>query len=325
MDYYPVRKSFIKEALLELPDLPSWPDLLSVFAREDADEPVRLDWQLPVLACRAVGSPPELALSAAAAFACLQISIMLVDDMLDEDPRGEHRRLGAGRTANLSLAYEAAAHALILRSPASDSARSSAGEALALAALGTAFGQELDVANLSGEENYWRVVRAKSTPFYGAALQVGALLGGADKGLARSLYGVGVQIGEMIQVYDDLVDAFEEPANPDWREGRNNLSLLYASKAEHSDRDSFLDLAGKVDEPGILAAAQRILISSGAVSYCVYLWQERYQAAASALDQLGLPNPAPLEEALYLQLDPLTRWLSSVGVPLPEELGPVVR
>ena len=105
---------------------------------------------------------------------------------------------------------------------------------LAQAALGTAFGQDLDVQNLRGEANYWRVVGAKSTPFYGAALQLGAVLGGASLDTGKALYDFGVSLGEMIQVFDDLMDAFQSPANPDWSEGRNNLAILYATTAAAS-------------------------------------------------------------------------------------------
>ncbi|MEJ5199589.1 MAG: polyprenyl synthetase family protein [Anaerolineae bacterium] len=314
-----IRSAQLRETVLALPALAAWPEATAVFPAR-GDEPLRFDWQLPVLACRAVGGAEEVALPAAAAVACLQISIILADDMLDQDQRGEHHRLGVGRTANLALAFQAAALALIGRAPAPAAARSAAQAALADAALMTAFGQELDVQNLQGEANYWRVVKAKSTPFYAAAVQVGALLGGADAATAQGIHDLGVLLGEMIQIFDDLTDAFQTPANPDWTEGRNNLAILYAITATYPQRDEFLALRPRTADPDVLAAAQKLLIVSGAVSYCVYQWLARYQTTAALLARLPLADPRPLTHAVDVQVDPLRRWLNSLGIAIPAEL-----
>src|SRR5205814_8273909 len=96
---------------------------------------------------------------------CVQLSITLVDDILDADPRGVHLEIGAGETANVSLALQALALHLIGRLDMEAARRAAIMHSLAQMALGTAFGQSLDVQNLSGEDNYWRVLKAKSTPF----------------------------------------------------------------------------------------------------------------------------------------------------------------
>ncbi len=48
-------------------------------------------------------------------------------------------------------------------------------------ALATAAGQELDMQPIVGEAGYWQLVSAKSTPFYAAALESGAILGGVSE------------------------------------------------------------------------------------------------------------------------------------------------
>ena len=65
-------------------------------------------WKLPVIACQAAGESPEKAIPASAALACAQLSIILVDDMLDDDPRGEYRRIGYGNASNFANAFQAA-------------------------------------------------------------------------------------------------------------------------------------------------------------------------------------------------------------------------
>ena len=163
----------IKALVLGLPEVAEWPEMATLFDRS-ADKP-RPDWDLPGLACRAVGGDISVAVPAAAAIACMQVGIILVDDMLDHDPRGEHLRSGCGPAANLALAYQALAFRLVERMEVSEEVRVIISATLAWLALNTALGQHWDAQNLKGEENYWKVVRAKSTPFYGAALHIGAL------------------------------------------------------------------------------------------------------------------------------------------------------
>src|SRR5687768_14523479 len=103
--------------LLTFPIFESWHELESILRRAASGRP--RDWQLPVIACQALGEPPEKAISASATLACAQISIILVDDMLDEDPRGEYHRIGAGKAANFAIAFQAASADALIRSQAS--------------------------------------------------------------------------------------------------------------------------------------------------------------------------------------------------------------
>ncbi len=156
--------------LLAIPEISAWPQMATILTRTAGK--VRMDWLLPVFGCQAVGGAEPDALPGVAAMACSQISIILADDLLDEDPRGEHHRIGVGQAANLALAFQAAAFRVIDQAPISAAQRAAVQGRLAFLALKTAYGQWLDVQNLSGEDDYWKVVEAKSTPFYGVALQV---------------------------------------------------------------------------------------------------------------------------------------------------------
>ncbi len=312
----------LHDLILAVPGMDKWPEVDELFV--DADQVVRLDWQLPGIGCEAVGGAATDALPAMAALACLQVSIILVDDMLDGEPDGAHHRLGIGRTANLALALQAAASLLVDQCPVPAERRAAAVQALNRMALATAAGQELDVRNLTGEENYWRVVRAKSTPFYGAGLEVGALLGGASRDAADALYHVGVLFGEAIQIYDDLEDAFQSPANSDWFQGRNNLLILYGLTADYEEKEQFLRYRAQADDPEALRRAQEILISSGGVGYCAFQLLQRHKAARDELAGLGLPSAARIESLLETQLRPFLRFLRSIDESLPEQfLAPI--
>ena len=307
----------IRAHLLALPELAAWPEVAGFLSRPIQS---RLDWDLPVLACRAVGGQVEAAAPGAAAIACMQISIILVDDMLDKDPRGEHLHHGIGPTANLALALQAAAFCVIAQAVPDAERRAAINASLTGLALTTALGQHWDSQNLRGEENYWKVVRAKSTPFYGAALQVGALLGNASPEVASRLYDLGVLVGEVIQIRDDLFDAFQTPANPDWTQGRANLPVLYACTAHHPDRTRLEELMSLATDPERLREAQQILIGSGAVGYCAYHLVKRHRAAWRLLDSIPLADPSPMQDLLARQTQPVVKLLESSGTEVPEEL-----
>lgn len=307
----------LRDLILDVPGLTNWPEVDELFA--DDDKVVRLDWQLPGIGCEAVGGKAADTLPAMAAMACLQVSIILVDDMLDAEPDGAHHRLGIGRTANLALALQAAASLLIEQCSVPADRKAAAVQSLNRMALATAAGQELDVRNLTGEENYWRVVRAKSTPFYGAGLEIGALLGGASSQVARSLYHVGVLFGEAIQIYDDLEDAFQSPANSDWFQGRNNLLILYGLTAEYEEKEAFLKLRAQAEDTEALRKAQQLLISSGGVSYCAYQLLQRHKSARDELARLNLQNAGTVTSLLEKQLAPFLRFLRSIDHTLPEQ------
>ncbi len=297
-----------------LPEVLVWPELADIL--DLADDSSRPDWLLPVRACVAVGGSEQDAHTVSAAVACLQLSIMLVDDILDDDPRGFQIDKGPGWAANLALALQSAAVRLVAMNHRDASTAVTLSNIVARIALSTAVGQNMDVQNLTGEEDYWSVVKAKSTPFYGGALELGAVVGGASVQVTNRLYKLGVLIGEIIQIEDDLQDAFQTPANADWIHGRNNLAILYARTAEHGDRELFEYLRLEASDPENLNKAQKILISSGATSYCLYLLVQRYREAHEMLTDIKLANPAVLMTILDEYAESLINKLQFSGIPV---------
>jgi geranylgeranyl pyrophosphate synthase len=308
----------IRDLVAALPEVVAWPELATTF--EKAGAAPRPDWELPLITCQAAGGQRADALPLAAAIACLQLSIILVDDILDDDPRGAHVRHGPGPIANMALAYNNLAMRLVDAAPYDSSAKRAIASELARVGLQTAVGQHLDVQNLGGQANYWKVVTAKSTPFYGGALKVGAVAGGAAATVAASCYDLGVIFGEIIQIEDDLADALQSPANADWTQGRNNLLILYARTTDHARRQRFAELLPRVDDAAALVEAQHILVSSGAVSYCAYLLVHRYQAASRLLAQMDLPSPRPLSDLLEGYAASLLRLLRVAGLEMTEDV-----
>ena len=302
----------IVDYLLPFPIFVSWPEMETILQRAAVTEP--RDWKLPVIICQALGKSPEQAIPASAALACAQISIILVDDMLDDDPRGEYHRIGSGRAANLAVAFEAAGVDALLQSGVSTKVRIEAVKSLSQMMNITAFGQELDVQNPADEISYWQVVKNKSAPFYGCAFHLGALYVEASNDVVIEIGRLGELYGEMIQIHDDLNDTMAVPANPDWLQGRKPLPILFAQTVEHPDRGRFMELYRNISDEGDLREAQDILIRCGAVSYCVDQILVRHQAAQTILDKLPLPNKGMIDSVIEAVIAPVHRLFDTLGI-----------
>lgn len=310
----------IKERVRNAAEVAAWPQMLRLMERVVHRESLSV-WDYPAAACVAVGGKAEAALPAAAAVFCSLISIHLVDDMLDDDPKGDYHRLGIGRTANLGLAFQAAGH-LVLDDPAVEPRiRASLHASFARMSIGTAFGQDMDSRELRSEEEYWRTVGTKTPPLFGAAFRMGALLGGAPEPVADALEAFGGTLGRFVQVSDDLSDALETPAKADWGRRPNNLPILYAMTADHPERQEFLELSARSDDAEALAEAQKILLRSGAVSYCVFKMVEIADEARKQLAETPLGDTGPVESIFAAHLRPLHKMLESVGVEEPASLA----
>ncbi|HVR10561.1 MAG TPA: polyprenyl synthetase family protein [Thermoanaerobaculia bacterium] len=302
--------------LRTLPQVADWPQMLQLIERAVPGEQQSV-WDYPVIACEAVGGTAEAAMAGAAAVFCSLTSIHLVDDMLDDDPQGDFRRWGAGVTANLALAFQAAAHCQLDEPGASPAIRAELHSCLGRMALATAFGQHLDSREAAGEADYWRIVGAKTPPLFGAALRLGALLGGAPPPIAADLERLGAVLGKFVQVSDDVADALRSPASADWQRRPNNLAILYAMTADHPGRAEFLTLSARCEDPASLAAAQQLLLRSGSVSYCALKMIELSRQAHAIFAGTALRHPAPVAALLAATLRPLERLLSLAGLDEP--------
>ncbi|MBI5950625.1 MAG: polyprenyl synthetase family protein [Chloroflexi bacterium] len=294
-----------------IPVIDAWAEVRDLFQRVASGRPRH--WLLPLRACEAVGGSEEQSLPALVAVACSHIGIVLVDDMLDADPRGEHLRVGAPSAANMASALQSAALASIAHCDLPSESKLIALESVNEMFLSTTLGQYWDIQPVKDEEGYWRVARTKSSPFFGAALQIGTLMGGASAGLAGQIKRLGGLYGEMIQIHDDLNDTMEVPANPDWV-GRSPLPILFARLVEHPLRDRFVELCPNAGiNPGALEEAQEILIQCGAVSYCVYQLLSRHRAATETLSALPLARRESLTSLFEDVVMPVRKLFEAVG------------
>ena len=309
----------MKQRILAVPEVASWPQMREIVARA-VHQDWRSLWDYPFIACRAIGGREESVVPGAAAVFCALASIHLVDDMLDDDPSGDYHTLGIGNTANLALAFQAAGHR-VLDDPDRDGALRAELQALyARMSLATAYGQNLDTRDIRTEEEYWETVEAKTPPLFGGAFYLGARLGGASAEVAAQLERLGGLIGLFIQVSDDLGDSLKVPAGADWNRRFNNLAILYALTADHAEREVFDGASANAGDPAALATAQKILVRSGAVSYCALKLIELSRQSRELLARTPLAAPEAIERLLGSQMQPLDRLFRSIGVETPAVL-----
>ncbi len=300
-------------SLLKHPTTHDWPELQVACKRALSRRPVA--WHFPVKACEAVGSLSAAAVPAIAAISCAHMAIMLVDDILDEDPRGAYRKLGAGRAANLAAGLYGLGLDVLIASCCSQAELGAS--LLASMILRTAYGQDLDVHNPQSEEGYWAVARAKSSPYFAGALGIGAIFGGAGAATVEHMRRFGGIYGEMMQIHDDLNDCLASPANIDWKQGRSPLPMLFAQIVDHPDRQRFIELRPQVDDLEKLEEAQSILIRCGAISYSVRELMLRHAMADSLVNEMKLVNAEPLKQLLEEAIAPVRHLFAKVGAQMP--------
>ena len=292
-----------------LPHVSSWPEAEKLFQTAASRKPDH--WIIPARACQAVGGSTKQAVPAVLAVGCAHVGILLVDDMLDEDRRGDYHRLGMPVAANLASYFQAAALQAVFECSQDPVIQSVSVNSFNHMFHSTAYGQFLDVQAPGSESGYWEVAKKKSSPFFSAALQLGALAGGASVELAEQVKELGCLYGEMIQIHDDMHDSMETPANPDWIQGRSPLPVLFASVVQHPEQKRFLELKKRVSSPEALQEAQEILIHCGAISYCADQLIWRYEMGKKILRSIPLVNKTPLASLLDDVIVPVQKLLEA--------------
>lgn len=294
----------------------AWRDLGEIIDRIAGT--AKLDYWLPVAACQSLTGSPSDAVPASAAILASQASIKLLDDILDNDPKGFHNQIGAGAAANTAMALQALAYHSLSGADIPFGFRTRAIQAMNEMFLSTAYGQSQDMGVLSGEEDYWSLIKFKSMPFYGFALQVGGIIAQGSENQTNDLCELGLVVGAIVQLLDDLYDAFEKPAKPDWNRKTNNILILYALTVDHDAKQEFQEL---VSDKRNLERLQKLLLESGAVSYCAYQIAIRHDRCRQITSRADIPNPAPIHELLADQLRPLEAILNAAGAEIPSEIS----
>jgi geranylgeranyl pyrophosphate synthase len=306
MNIFKAVVSYVKEKQL----FGEWVEMLQIFEEIATKRP--MGWDIVSIACVGVGGAVEQAVPGVAAVGCMQIALIILDDMLDDDPKGIYRKIGSGQAANLASAFLSAGNQVILEEDLDFETKLAAVKSFNEMIGTTARGQMQDIQHPDNEPDYWDVVRKKSSPYCKAALHTGALFGGASPETAEKVRDLGEVYGELLQIHDDLKDTLATPAGPDWLNWQPTLPILFAQVVDHPDRERFLSLREDIEKPEVLREAQTILIRCGAISYCLDQLISRYETAKASLAKIKLTNPASLEQLFEDMVEPARQMVKAL-------------
>lgn len=107
------------------------------------------------------------------------------------------------------------------------------------------------------EDNYLKVIGAKTAALFEAAAQVGAVIAGAPQGQEDALHSYGHNLGIAFQIVDDALDysgaqaKLGKTVGDDFREGKVTLPILLAYRRGNDEERAFWDktiVEGEQDE-----------------------------------------------------------------------------
>lgn len=113
-------------------------------------------------------------------------------------------------------------------------------------------GQQMDInfetQDIVKEDDYLTMIAYKTSVLVGAALKIGAYIGGASEEDAQKMYDVGLNIGLAFQLKDDWLDAFGATQVIGKKQGgdilQNKKTLLYITAYNNADTA----IKGRLDE-----------------------------------------------------------------------------
>lgn len=203
-------------------------DYLATLPQKPLYEPVsyilslggkRIRPQLTLMSAKAFGGKVEEAMPLALAVEMFHNFSLVHDDIMDNAPlrRGKttvHEKWNSNTAilsgdAMLILVYD-----LVLKAPHSITA--DAIEIVNRVSLEVCEGQmddmEFEQRNNVSIEEYVEMIRQKTAVLLGGALELGALVAGADKKQQEDIRNFGIHLGIAFQLKDDLLDSFGESA-----------------------------------------------------------------------------------------------------------------
>lgn len=204
---------------------------------------------LTLMSCELFGGKKEEALSQAIAIELFHNFTLIHDDIMDNAPirRGEETvfkkwnsniAILSGDTL-FALAYQYAQQARIEILPETLTVFSKT-------AIEVCEGQQFDLnyenSNDVSVEQYIEMIRLKTAVLFGASIKIGALVGGASKLDADTLYDFGINIGLGFQLKDDLLDTFGDEEIFGKKTGgdiiSNKKTFLYLKALELADNQT---------------------------------------------------------------------------------------
>ncbi|MEV6977078.1 polyprenyl synthetase family protein [Kitasatospora sp. NPDC093806] len=241
-------------------------------AESDSGKAVRP--ALALLAAEAVGAPAEAALPGAAAVELVHNFSLIHDDIMDGDEERRRRptawkEYGVPGAILAGDALQVLAFDVLLAGGGPLGQVAAGHLTLALRELVDGQARDIQFAARpwSGPgtvtvAEYRAMAMGKTGALLAGASAIGAVLGGADEPLARTLAEAGGQLGLAFQCVDDILGIWGDPAvtgkpvRGDLRERKKSLPVIAALAASESAADQLADLLADRQSVGDEGAAE---------------------------------------------------------------------
>lgn len=165
------------------------------------------------------------------------------------------------------------------------------------AAIEICEGQQMDMdfetSDHVTEEEYLKMIAFKTAVLLGAAMEIGALMGGASAHDAALMYQFALNTGLAFQVRDDFLDTFGDPEKVGKKPGgdiiQNKKTLLMIRCLDHvtpEERAEIFSTQGSQDEK--IDRVIRLYLKYGVDSATQLVQEHYYNQAMQSLDQADI-------------------------------------
>lgn len=253
------------------------------------------------------------------------IGTFLIDDVMDHDEDKPTAGLSEERRINLGCALMIAGSQLMNDCAFPEPIKAELHKEYSTWLLDAAVGQEVeerskdrDVTDEDMEARYWDALRGKCGQQLSRMLNFGTIMAQRDD-VREQFLELGLLIGEMAQLFDDMADASE--ISPDWESPRKNLMILFCHHPRNPKRDEFIEQFAKArTDTDAFLQCRNIMIETGAIGYGIYHFMDRYRKAREIINQMSDLNADPFDRVLARMAGKIINSLKELGIPLPEDL-----
>ena len=159
-------------------------------------------------------------------------------------------------------------------------------------------GQQLDMdfetkQNVSLDE-YIQMIGLKTSVLLAAALQIGAIIGGASEGNCNHLYQFGLNLGIAFQIQDDYLDAFGDPekfgkeVGGDIRQNKKTFLLLHTLEVANAEQKLLIENLIQTNPANKVEQMLGIFKACNVDAWANELKEKYYQAAMKHLDDIAV-------------------------------------
>ena len=148
-------------------------------------------------------------------------------------------------------------------------------------------------------DEYLSFINDKTGELFRASCQIGAYLSGAEQDIINLAGEFGLSLGINYQVFDDLIDSFEDPVNSDkslgsdWETGKVTLPVILLREVASVDEVKILDQlirSGRDNNPekNIRSQILELFEKYEILPKCIQYFEESFSRTQSLIDQF--PN-----------------------------------